>query len=156
MGTAVAEEKRYRYRFQEAERHQLSNPTERIPWPNGNAKMQNRKTDKKKIYYDIVQEKKSQGTSGKFRKVTHRRTKRFDQFKRSDFEISNAYSWAARSDRCGAELAYPYCAPQALPQNKREPELYSMTLRLRVARSSIERDAQWDRNRTQIFPSPRT
>ena len=55
MGTAVAEEKRYRYRFQEAERHQLSNPTERIPWPNGNAKMQNRKTDKKKIYY--VQEK---------------------------------------------------------------------------------------------------
>jgi hypothetical protein len=31
-----------------------------------------------------------------------------------------------------------------------------MTLRLRVARSSIERDAQWDRNRTQIFPSPRT
>ena len=66
MGTAVAEEKRYRYRFQEAERHQLSNPTERIPWPNGNAKMQNRKTDKKKIYY--VQEKKSQGTSGKFAK----------------------------------------------------------------------------------------
>jgi len=118
--------------------------------------MQNRKTDKKKIYYDIVQEKKSQGTSGKFRKVTHRRTKRFDQFKRSDFKISHAYSWAARSDRCGAELAYPYCAPQALPQNKREPEPYSMTLRLRVARSSIERDAQWDRNRTQIFPSPRT
>merc|ERR1712078_946619 len=68
----------------------------------------------KKIYYDIVQEKKSQGTSGKFRKVTHRRTKRFDQLKRSDFKISHAYSWAARSDRCGAELAYPPCAPQAL------------------------------------------
>jgi hypothetical protein len=29
-----------------------------------------------------------------------------------------------------------------------------MTLRLRVARSSIERDAQWDRNRTQIFSLP--
>jgi len=98
--------------------------------------------------------KKSQGTSGKFRKVTHRRTKRFDQFKRSDFNISHAYGWAARSDRCGAELAYPYCAPQALPQNKREPEPHSMTLRLRVARSSIERDAQWDRDRTQIFSLP--
>ena len=68
MGTAVAEEKRYRYRFQEAERHQLSNPTERIPWPNGNAKMQNRKTDKKKIYYDIVQEKQIKALPANFAK----------------------------------------------------------------------------------------
>ena len=120
-------------------------------WKRENAKSKNRQEEN-----ILCTGKKSQGTSGKFRKVTHRRTKRFDQFKRSDFKISHAYSWAARSDRCGAELAYPYCAPQALPQNKREPEPYSMTLRLRVARSSIERDAQWDRNRTQIFPSPRT
>ena len=66
VGTAVAEEKRYRYRFQEAERHQLSNPTERIPWPNGNAKMQNRKTDKKKIYY--VQEKNLKALPANFAK----------------------------------------------------------------------------------------